>query len=74
MAICALCRRTLLVGERYRHWEAGNAASGIRLVCALCETEALRAGWVRATQPPLRQGAGDRRWGARLVVVGQFDL
>jgi hypothetical protein len=66
--MCALCRRNLLVGEGYRHWEPSPDRPGERPVCNLCEPEAARAGWARAAQPPLREGAAGLRWGARLVA------
>ena len=66
--MCALCRRNLLVGERYRHWELGEERIAGRPVCNLCEPEALRAGWLKAAQPPQREGAAGLRWSVRLVA------
>ena len=43
MAMCQMCRRNLLAGERYRRWRyAGRDAT----VCVVCEPEVIRAGWV----------------------------
>jgi len=44
MAMCQLCRRTLLAGERYRtwHWERRD-----HVVCAVCEPAARNAGAIR---------------------------
>ena len=43
MAMCQLCRRNLLAGERFRPWRyAGRDAT----VCVICEPAARRAAWV----------------------------
>ena len=44
MAMCQICRRTLLAGERYRTW---RWARRDQTVCAVCEREARAAGAVR---------------------------
>lgn len=44
MAMCHICRRTLLAGERYRAWRGRGRD---RTVCVVCEPAALRAGWLR---------------------------
>jgi hypothetical protein len=44
MAMCQVCRRTLLAGERYRTW---RWARRDQTVCAVCEPEARDAGAVR---------------------------
>jgi hypothetical protein len=44
MAMCKICRRTLLAGERYRTW---RWARRDQTVCAVCEPEARAAGAVR---------------------------
>ena len=44
MAMCHVCRRGLLAGERYRTW---RYASRDRPVCAVCEPDVRRAGWIR---------------------------
>jgi hypothetical protein len=65
--MCALCRRNLLTGERYRHWEPA-AGGGVRAVCALCEPDARRAGWVCAEAKAGRQGADVSISTVRLVA------
>ena len=50
MTMCQLCRRNLLLGERYRLWRARGGA-GERPVCRLCEEDADQAGWVRLDRP-----------------------
>ena len=44
MAMCQICRRNLLAGERYRTW---RWARRDQTVCAVCEPAALEAGAVR---------------------------
>jgi hypothetical protein len=47
MAMCHVCRRTLLAGERYRLWRFGRRD---RTVCAVCEPEISAAGAVRVIE------------------------
>jgi hypothetical protein len=44
MAMCHVCRRGLLAGERYRTW---RYARRDRTVCVICEPAARAAGWMR---------------------------
>lgn len=44
MAMCQVCRRTLLAGERYRTW---RWARRDQTVCVVCEPAARAAGAVR---------------------------
>ena len=44
MAMCHVCRRTLLAGERYRTWRWGRRD---RPVCVVCEPAVHEAGAVR---------------------------
>jgi hypothetical protein len=44
MAMCHICRRTLLAGERYRTWRWERRDQS---VCAVCEPVAQQAGAVR---------------------------
>jgi hypothetical protein len=44
MAMCQVCRRTLLAGECYRTWRWARRDA---TVCAVCEPEARDAGAVR---------------------------
>jgi hypothetical protein len=65
--MCALCRRNLLTGERFRHWEPTPRA-GARVVCSLCEPRAREASWVHAHAEPNRQGAMAPTVTVRLVA------
>lgn len=65
--MCVLCRRNLLAGESYRHWESVGR-SGTRVVCGLCEPDAARAGWARLSPAPEREPADGLRWTVRLVA------
>ena len=67
MTMCVLCRRNLLAGERYRHWES-EARRGARVVCGLCEPDARRAGWARLSPAPERESVDGLRWNVRLVA------
>ncbi|HVU77456.1 MAG TPA: hypothetical protein VHC67_07730 [Gaiellaceae bacterium] len=44
MAMCHVCRRNLLAGERYRTWRWGRRD---RSVCVVCEPAVREAGGVR---------------------------
>jgi hypothetical protein len=44
MAMCQICRRTLLAGERYRTWRWGRRD---QTVCVVCEPAAEEGGAVR---------------------------
>jgi hypothetical protein len=44
MAMCHICRRSLLAGEHYRTWRGGRRD---QTVCAVCEPTVRDAGWVR---------------------------
>ena len=65
--MCALCRRNLLAGERYRQWETAERRTA-RIVCGLCESEAARAGWARLSPAPERESADGLHWTVRLVA------
>lgn len=43
--MCALCRRTLLAGERFRTYVGDRARE--HAVCELCEEDAQRLRWYR---------------------------
>jgi hypothetical protein len=64
--MCLVCRRNILIGERYRVWAQPRSA-GERPVCRLCEDEAAQAGWVRLDRPPQRE-RGTLVWHARKVA------
>jgi hypothetical protein len=44
MAMCHVCRRNLLAGERFRVWRGDRRDQA---VCVPCEPAARGAGWVR---------------------------
>ena len=44
MAMCHVCRRNLLAGERFRRWRGDRRE---RTVCAVCEPAARELGWLR---------------------------
>jgi hypothetical protein len=44
MAMCHVCRRSLLAGERYRTWRYARRDAA---VCAVCEPLARQDGWIR---------------------------
>ena len=44
MAMCQVCLRSLLAGERYRTWRASRRD---QTVCVVCEPTVRDLGWVR---------------------------
>jgi hypothetical protein len=67
MTLCALCRRNLLAGERFRYWERAQEHHVARVVCHLCEPAAAQEGWSR-TDRAERQNAVGLRGTVRLVA------
>jgi hypothetical protein len=67
MIVCALCGRTVLVGELFGHWRADGAGSE-EVVCRLCEEKAERLEWVRLERPPRRRTTVGSTWHARKVA------
>ena len=67
MVTCALCRRSLLLGEAFGHWRADGAGSEVP-VCRLCEDEAEQRGWARLDRPPERRTRLAGTWHARKVA------
>lgn len=67
MISCALCGRTMLLGEAFEHWRADGVGSE-QVVCRLCEDEAERLGWVRLDRPPERRTTHGSTWHARKVA------
>src|SRR3954453_11196254 len=61
---CAICERSLLMGERVVRY-APHVGGDLVDVCALCEEEALETGWLKEGAPPRPPGRGgrDRRSG-----------
>lgn len=57
---CAVCERTLLMGERTVRFSPGAGAELVD-VCALCQEVALDAGWVKEGSPTTPTINGSRR-------------
>jgi hypothetical protein len=57
---CAICERSLLMGERVARY-APHAGADLVDVCALCEEEALESGWLKEGAPTTPLVADDRR-------------
>jgi hypothetical protein len=57
---CAVCERTLLLGERTVRFSPGDGAELVE-VCPLCQEAALDAGWVKEGSPTTPTINGDRR-------------
>jgi hypothetical protein len=68
VTLCALCRRNLLAGERFRYWRGGDPRPVARIVCSLCESEAAREGWRRTERAPEHENAVGLRGTVRLVA------
>lgn len=66
--MCALCRRNLMAGERFRLWEGAERRRTSRPVCSLCEPAALQEGWLRAVQHHERENAVGLRGTVRKVA------
>lgn len=64
---CAVCHRTLLMGERAARFSPGRGSDDWVDVCALCTDLANESGWVREGTPttPLVEDAPRRRRGLR---------
>lgn len=67
MTLCVLCRRNLLVGERFRYWRNTEERQVPRVVCHLCEPTATQDGWSR-TERHERESAVGLRGTVRLVA------
>jgi hypothetical protein len=67
MTLCAFCRRSLLVGERFRYWHGAEDRRIPRVVCHLCEPAASLDGWSR-TERNERENAVGLRGTVRLVA------
>jgi hypothetical protein len=60
VTLCALCRRNLLAGERFRYWRSIQERQVARVVCHLCEPEATRDGWQRTERHEVQNAVGLR--------------
>jgi hypothetical protein len=58
--VCAICARTLLMGERSSRYAPEEGAELVD-VCALCQPTALEHGWLKEGTPSTPVVAGDRR-------------
>jgi hypothetical protein len=64
--VCAICERTLLMGERaYRY--APEEGADLVDVCPLCQETAIEHGWLKEGSPSTPVVAGDRRRRRRSV-------
>jgi hypothetical protein len=66
--MCAVCRRNLLAGESYRYWRARHDQPMGRVVCFLCEAEAMREGWMRDSRQAGHENAMGLRNSVRRVA------
>jgi hypothetical protein len=66
--MCAVCRRNLLAGERFRYWRLRHDRPSGRVVCFLCEAEASREGWLRDPQHSSHENAVGLRNTVRRVA------
>src|SRR5258706_10757090 len=57
---CAVCERTLLLGERAVRFSPGDGEELVD-VCSLCQERALDAGWVKEGSPTTPTINGSRR-------------
>jgi hypothetical protein len=65
MAMCHLCRRSLLAGERFRTWRGARRE---RPVCAVCEPAARGRGWIRVADGYERVTVGGLKPAVRRVA------
>jgi hypothetical protein len=68
VTMCAVCRRNLLAGESYRYWRARRDQPMGRVVCFLCEAEAVREGWMRDSRQAGYENATGLRNSVRRVA------
>jgi hypothetical protein len=65
MAMCHMCRRSLLAGERFRTWRGDRRDQP---VCGVCEPAAQSAGWVRLVDSYERVSVGGLKASVRRVA------
>jgi hypothetical protein len=65
MRTCAICERTLLMGERAVRFAPAEGAELVD-VCPLCQELALEAGWIKEGAPTTPTLVGERRHKRRL--------
>ena len=69
MRMCAICERTLLMGERAVRFSPEEGAELVD-VCPLCQETALEHGWIKEGTPTTPTIPGDRR--RRRRGLGEF--
>jgi hypothetical protein len=67
MITCALCERSVLLGEAFGYWRVDGTGTE-QVVCSLCEEEADRLGWARLERSPERRTTLGPTWHARKVA------
>ncbi len=70
MRACAICDRTLLLGERATRYSAGDGE--LVDVCPLCQELALEYGWIKEGSPTTPTLPAERR--RRGLLTGLFEL
>jgi len=60
MRMCAICERTMLMGERAVRFSPGDGAELVD-VCPLCLDTALEHGWIKEGTPTTPTIPGERR-------------
>src|SRR3954449_13377769 len=66
--ICAVCERTLLMGERPTRYSPHGDEDFVA-VCALCQDVALEHGWIKEGAPPTPSLRAERRRRGLLAAV-----
>jgi hypothetical protein len=65
---CAVCERTLLMGERSTRFSPGGAGDDYVDVCPLCQEIALEHGWIKEGSPTTPRLPAERRRGRSSLV------
>jgi hypothetical protein len=65
---CAVCERTLLMGERSTRFSPGGAGDDFVDVCPLCQDIALQHGWIKEGSPTTPRLQAERRRGRPSLV------
>ena len=65
---CAVCERTLLMGERSTRFSPGGAGDDYVDVCPLCQEIALEHGWTKEGSPTTPRLPAERRRGRTSLV------